>query len=165
MSGSPMLDVNQRGVLTPERGGDKALVSQLLLSYDILIISRMDHHYERLKLPNEWEVWYWCVGLERTSTRGVWCWMSPRASRHPGGWCWKEEFLSPASTVPLVARGSELRTCGVPRDRVFPGTFPLKCIAFSHPFWLIFSLTCSKGRDFSSSFWFGVVIEFKQVLP
>lgn len=53
MSGSPMLDVNQRGVLTPERGGDKALVSQLLLSYDILIISRMDHHYERLKLPNE----------------------------------------------------------------------------------------------------------------
>lgn len=48
----------------PERGGDKALVSQLLLSYDILIISRMDHHYEHLKLTNEGEVWYWCVGLE-----------------------------------------------------------------------------------------------------
>jgi len=44
MSGSPASDVNQRGVLTPECGGDNALVSQLLLSYDILVISRMDLH-------------------------------------------------------------------------------------------------------------------------
>lgn len=53
MSGSPASDVNQRGVLTPERGADKALISQLLLSYDILVIGRMDHRCEHLKLPSE----------------------------------------------------------------------------------------------------------------
>lgn len=58
-------------MLVLERGGDTALVTQLLLSYDIFIINHMDHHYERLKLPNEREVWYWCVGLERTSVCGV----------------------------------------------------------------------------------------------
>lgn len=53
MSGSPASDVNQRGVLTLECGGDKALVSQLLLSYDIFVTGRMDHHCEHLKLPTE----------------------------------------------------------------------------------------------------------------
>lgn len=44
MSGLPARAVNQWGELRPERGGaDKALISQLLLGDDILIISRMDH--------------------------------------------------------------------------------------------------------------------------
>lgn len=66
MSGLPARAVNQRGELRPERGGaDKALISQLLLGDDILIISRMDHGYEWLKLPSEKAAWFLCVWLER----------------------------------------------------------------------------------------------------
>lgn len=162
MSGSPASDVNQRAVLTPERGGDKALVSQLLLSYDILVIGRMDHRCEHLKLPSEWEVWFWCVGLERSQ---LWSWMSPRARRHGGARAGRRNF-----SLQLVPH---LWWLGAPNYThvMFPGTgfslgtFPLKGIAFSHPFRLILSHICWKGKGFSSSFWFRVVTEFKQVLP
>lgn len=44
-----------------------------------------------------------------------------------------------------------------------PGTFLLKCIAFSHSFSLVFSFLCWKRENFSSSF--GFRVEFKQVFP
>lgn len=146
--GSPALGVNQRGLRTSERGGDKALVRQLLLSYDVLIISCMDHQYEHVKLLNEWGVWYWRVGLECSSTCGVWCSVLPQASRHPGSWRWKEELLSPPGTAPLVAGDSKLHVWSS-QGRVFsPWCVPAEVHCFLLPFLIDIFPYMLEGKGF-----------------